>query len=128
MFEEICLLAKNIIIKEIRLPIKFVMEVVNELENHMNGITPPLKLIYLVRDPRGIMSSRKSPDLKFCRKNANCKNSKVLCSYMRENMASFKELIQSNRNASSSFTIHFLRFEDFSSVVVGRFLHLQGVC
>jgi Sulfotransferase domain len=71
----------------------------------------PLKVIYLVRDPRGTMSSRKL--VEFCPENVNCSSTEVLCSYMRSNIAAFKALKSSK--SSLAPLVHFLRFEDLSS-------------
>ena len=106
--------AKFIIIKEFRLPIKFVLELVSELENTEKlNAKNPLNVIFLVRDPRAIMASRKSPDFKFCRKNSKCSDVRVLCSYMRENIASFKHLMEISH---VSLEMHFLRFEDLTAI------------
>ena len=98
--------AKHIIIKELRLPIYIVLELASKLENteKLNAMNP-LKVIFLVRDPRAIMASRNSlyPDRGFGQQL------RELCFHMGQNIAYFKHLIEIS---NVSLEMHFLRFED----------------
>ncbi|KAH6923100.1 hypothetical protein HPB50_021536 [Hyalomma asiaticum] len=49
-----------------------------------------LKVVYLVRDPRGVISSRNV--MSWCRKSAKCMNASSLCREMNEDLDAFEEL------------------------------------
>ena len=110
------MLAKHIIIKEIRLEMKFMLELVSELENTENlNAMKPLKVIYLVRDPRAIMASRydlQSPEKQFC-SEPKCYDVRVVCANMRQDIVSFKHLMKISH---VSLEMHLLRFEDLTAI------------
>ena len=51
-------------------------------------IETPIKLVLLVRDPRGVMSSRYR--MQWCINSANCTDVEVLCQRMRDDINSIK--------------------------------------
>lgn len=62
------------------------------MENKINDLN--VKVVYLVRDPRGTMSSRKK--LTWCVEEHNCTSIETLCSEMREDLSIFKLLKSAN--------------------------------
>ncbi len=75
------------LIKTVRLRVK---EVLALLKND-SLLSKELKIIHLVRDPRGIMSSRAG--LNWCKTNPACNNVSRLCSEMDEDVPLIKELV-----------------------------------
>ncbi|KAL1473430.1 hypothetical protein MTO96_038680 [Rhipicephalus appendiculatus] len=83
-----------------------------------------LKVVYLVRDPRGIISSRSV--MSWCRKSATCKDASSLCREMNEDLDAFEEL----RELLPEATVR-VRYEDVAkspvrdSKALFRALHLD---
>ncbi|KAH8029545.1 hypothetical protein HPB51_001270 [Rhipicephalus microplus] len=83
-----------------------------------------LKVAYLVRDPRGMISSRSV--MSWCRKSATCKNASSLCREMGEDLDAFEEL----RELLPDATVR-VRYEDIAmspvteSKALFRALHLD---
>lgn len=67
----------------------------------------PIKLVFLVRDPRGVMSSRVR--MQWCINSPNCTDVDVLCDRMRSDISAIKELAKWSPGV---FTI--VRYEDLS--------------
>ena len=67
-----------------------------------------LKVVLLVRDPRGTVQSRKHRD--FCPKSPDCHSARLLCSDLVENFHAAKELSQLFPGQVLA-----LRYEDFSA-------------
>ncbi|XP_075526372.1 carbohydrate sulfotransferase 1-like [Dermacentor variabilis] len=66
-----------------------------------------LKVVYLVRDPRGMISSRNF--MSWCRKSAVCSKAKNLCREMEEDLDAFEEL----RELLPEATVR-VRYEDIA--------------
>lgn len=65
-----------------------------------------MKIIFLVRDPRAVMSSRYK--LSWCLHNENCTDSRVLCDRIQANIESLKMI----KNSMKNISIILLRYED----------------
>ena len=65
-------------------------------------IETPIKLVFLVRDPRGVMSSRYR--MNWCINSANCTDVEVLCQRMRDDI---NALIILNKWSESMYRIYF---------------------
>lgn len=96
--QEACRRAKLHVVKTIRLNIRHLTLLLDQF--------PTLKVLYLVRDPRGIMNSRK--DREWCDEEI-CQNVSILCSTMLQDINNFKEL----RNQYSS-RLFIYRYEDLA--------------
>uniref|UniRef100_T1J639 Sulfotransferase domain-containing protein n=1 Tax=Strigamia maritima TaxID=126957 RepID=T1J639_STRMM len=85
---------------------------------------PELKIIFLIRDPRGIMSSRMKLD--WCRASRSCIDPEILCSSMRQSIASLKVM-----NIKYPNRILLVRYEDVALYPeekvkqIFKFLHLD---
>ena len=66
-----------------------------------------IKVIYLVRDPRAVMSSRYR--MTWCQNTENCTNSEVMCERMRSNIDTLKQIIKTSPLARS---VAIIRHED----------------
>ncbi|XP_054165176.1 carbohydrate sulfotransferase 1-like [Oppia nitens] len=67
----------------------------------------PVKLVFLVRDPRGVMSSRYR--MQWCLNSPNCTDVDVLCQRMRSDISA---LIQMKKWSKDNVTV--VRYEDLS--------------
>ncbi|XP_054165999.1 carbohydrate sulfotransferase 1-like [Oppia nitens] len=72
-----------------------------------------IKLVMLVRDPRGTMASRYDPNLVWCTAK-HCKNITTLCRLMRLNINQLLDLKQNSRIAKD---IVLVRYEELSTDV-----------
>ncbi|KAH7976632.1 hypothetical protein HPB52_017048 [Rhipicephalus sanguineus] len=72
-----------------------------------------LRVVYLVRDPRGMISSRSV--MSWCRKSATCMNASSLCREMNEDLDAFEEL----RELLPEATVR-VRYEDVAKSPVGE--------
>ncbi|XP_054933979.1 carbohydrate sulfotransferase 1-like [Dermacentor andersoni] len=70
------------------------------------GIAHNVRVVHVVRDPRGIYASRRALD--WCANNEECGSPEVLCSHMRQDIEDFRKL---TAKLSSSRTVT-VRFED----------------
>ncbi|OTF83228.1 carbohydrate sulfotransferase-like protein [Euroglyphus maynei] len=64
-------------------------------------------VIFLVRDPRAVMSSRYK--LSWCHHSENCTDSRVLCDRIQANI----ELLKMMKNSMKNISIVLIRYEDF---------------
>uniref|UniRef100_T1J648 Sulfotransferase domain-containing protein n=1 Tax=Strigamia maritima TaxID=126957 RepID=T1J648_STRMM len=87
------------VMKVTRISLKPIMQLLDQY--------PELKIIYLVRDPRGILSSRLKLD--WCRDTRSCIDPEIVCSAMREDIATMKLINEKYPNR-----ILLLRYEDVS--------------
>ncbi|XP_037580365.2 carbohydrate sulfotransferase 5 [Dermacentor silvarum] len=67
-----------------------------------------IRVVHLVRDPRGIYASRMALD--WCANREECRSPEVLCSHMRKDIDDFRNLTD---KLSSSHTVT-VRFEDLA--------------
>ncbi|CAF1077899.1 unnamed protein product, partial [Didymodactylos carnosus] len=88
--------------KVARLHMKHIEQLMSTVKNDLN-----LKVVFLVRDPRGIYSSRKAMD--WC-VNTPCIDVQNLCNEMRVDLKVFRRLKQSNPNQ-----FNLIKYEDLSS-------------
>lgn len=72
-----------------------------------------LRVVYLVRDPRGMISSRSV--MSWCRKSATCMNASSLCREINEDLDAFEEL----RELLPEATVR-VRYEDVAKSPVGE--------
>ena len=91
------------LMKFVRMPLNLTRQLIEEFSDS------DFKIIYLTRDPRGIMSSR--IDKYFCI-HPSCTDPFQLCKQMREDLKSFQAL--RNKYPNMFYT---LRFEDFTENV-----------
>ncbi|XP_027198630.2 carbohydrate sulfotransferase 1-like [Dermatophagoides pteronyssinus] len=96
----ICQSSSAIIIKTIRFTLKNLSSLI--LSKSINN----MKIIFLVRDPRAVMSSRYK--LSWCLHNENCTDSRVLCDRIQANIESLKMI----KNSMKNISIILLRYED----------------
>ena len=71
------------------------LDIKPELQSHLSldlffGSLPDLRLIYLVRDPRGILNSRLG--VEFCRHNPDCDDPEVLCKDLVQDFNAWRRL------------------------------------
>ncbi|XP_077513836.1 carbohydrate sulfotransferase 5-like [Amblyomma americanum] len=100
----VCLRARAQVFKFTRL---HVSQVAAWLQRN-SEIARLVRVLHLVRDPRGIYHSRRG--LKWCMQNAECDKASALCMQMRADLEEFRELtrlLPPNRT-------HTLRFEDLA--------------
>ena len=106
LLQEACSSSPIMVSKAIRLESDLVEDVIDAI--------PDLKVIWYTRDPRGIISSRKSFGLTAGLSNKSMETeSVVLCQKMRKDIKRMRELRQKFPNR-----IHFLRYEDLSTDVM----------
>ena len=93
--KEACLRASAQVVKATRLHMRHVQEWMSRLKstssesNNHQSVRDQLKIVYLVRDPRGIYASRRG--LTWC-SNSTCANPASLCAEMSEDMEVFEQL------------------------------------
>ncbi|UXI19057.1 SMG8 protein [Sarcoptes scabiei] len=78
-----------------------------------------MKIIWLVRDPRSIMSSRLQ--LQWCKEMLNCTNSTVLCHKIESNIDSLESIEDNPRLIQS---IRLIRYEDLIEDIYGSIKEL----
>ncbi|KAL7644158.1 UNVERIFIED_CONTAM: hypothetical protein RMT77_004982 [Armadillidium vulgare] len=100
--EASCSLFPIHVIKTVRLGVPL-------LESLLEDRSTNLHVIFLVRDPRAVMSSRKSKKVIFCRKNPECADPAILCHHMNNDHKEFLKL-----SIKHSERIHLLRYEDLA--------------
>lgn len=101
--KDVCSKAHVQVIKTTRMHMRQVRSFLQTLDRSMRDA---LKIVYLVRDPRGIFNSRKN--LVWCANNT-CADPRVICTEMAEDLSEFHKL-------KSEMPDHFflLRYEDLS--------------
>ncbi|XP_076329689.1 carbohydrate sulfotransferase 1-like [Tachypleus tridentatus] len=100
VMSSLCNKAKVHVMKVLRLPLSYVQQLLEKATNL------DIRVIYLVRDPRGIYGSRKSRS--WCRPT-NCSDITVLCDEIWDDLVSFYRL-----QKAFPGKFHFLRFEDIA--------------
>lgn len=110
------------VIKSVRLPVAAAGDLMERLADTDDG----LRLVVLVRDPRGVMASR--ANLTWCR-HPSCSRSDVLCHDVQRDLASYERL----RRRHGADRVHLLKFEDLAAdmsaetaklyAFLGLFLH-----
>ncbi|KAK8765389.1 hypothetical protein V5799_031997 [Amblyomma americanum] len=101
---DVCRRSPFQVIKVTRLSVSDVLQ-----RLQMNAsLTNNLKVLHLVRDPRGMLSSRSS--MSWCRKSKTCLQAKYLCHEIEEDLDAFEQL----RHLLPNGTVR-LRYEDIAS-------------
>lgn len=103
----LCRNAETILIKTIRYTIADLWKQSIEMENFKQI---DFKVIFLVRDPRAVMSSRYR--MTWCQNTENCTNSEMMCDRMRMNIEMFRQLTVDNERSIWLNRIVILRHED----------------
>lgn len=96
-----CQRSKYNIVKVVRLPLKH-MEILWKQIAFLN-----VKVVYLVRDPRGIYNSRKN--MEWCNKEQVCADIGNICAEMRQDLEDFDRL-----KPVLGKNLHLARYEDIS--------------
>lgn len=100
--QQTCLRAKVQIMKVARLQMRHLETLLPKI-NDLN-----VRIVYLVRDPRGTLKSRQN--MMWCSKKSNCSDISSLCSEMRQDLNSFKQF---KKIYPSRFTL--VKYEDLST-------------
>ena len=96
------------LMKLLRLPLRNLMSLNSEM-----SIPGDVRIIFLVRDPRAVMNSRKS--LEWCNNSTvDCSSAKRLCDFMLED---FKAATEIKRKYPASVII--LKYEDLAADLIG---------
>ncbi|KAF7490204.1 Carbohydrate sulfotransferase 1 [Sarcoptes scabiei] len=103
LMKQVCIRSKYNLIKTVRLKIRHIESLLQRLSDNQ---IENLKIIYLVRDPRGIYNSRKTMD--WCN-NDDCRNLTNICSEIREDLNEFERIKSKLKN-----DLILLRYEDIS--------------
>ncbi|XP_075679019.1 carbohydrate sulfotransferase 1-like [Dermatophagoides pteronyssinus] len=101
---DVCRRSRYNIIKTVRLRLQDIESLYKRLEDEK---IKNLKVIYLVRDPRGIYNSRKS--MEWCNQD-QCKNLTNICNDMREDLNDYDRLKSKLNN-----NLLLIRYEDISA-------------
>lgn len=98
---DVCVRSKYNIIKLVRLPVKHLETLWKQIE-HLN-----VKIVYLVRDPRGVYNSRKNVD--WCKKDKVCRSISNICQEMRQDLNDYERL-----KALMGDNLMLVKYEDIS--------------
>nr|XP_046918080.1 carbohydrate sulfotransferase 1-like [Dermatophagoides farinae] len=101
---DVCIRSRYNIIKTVRLRIRDIEPLIRKM-----GTANNLKIIYLVRDPRGIYNSRKS--MEWCNTD-QCTNLTNICNDMRQDLNDFDRLKKSSNIGNNLLLV---RYEDITS-------------
>lgn len=98
---KLCLSFQNIVAKVVRLNLNSA--------DILLSMDEKLQVIFLIRDPRGIMHSRNHPDIiRFCKPHSDCGSSRFLCNEMEKE---FHESQILSKKYPGRF--HLVKFEEF---------------
>lgn len=105
--QKVCTWSPSIVVKTIRIDLDVVEKLLND-----RSVGNSLKVIHLVRDPRGILSSRKTI--------VGFQNSKAsdICSDMRKNLAIYNRL----QHSTHKHKLLQIRYEDLASKPISTLL------
>lgn len=99
------------LIKAVELPVRDLVSLMAKENSSSSALIDDdddLKIIYLVRDPRGTMSSRAK--LKWCQANPNCRKPERLCARLEEDL----DLLEKHFDGRANRRHLLLKFEDLA--------------
>ena len=116
--KDVCKRSRVQVIKTTRIHMRHVRLLIESLDKSTRSC---LKVVYLVRDPRGIFNSRKN--LIWCA-NKTCADPRVLCSDMQQDLQEFKKL-----KSTMPGQVSIVRYEDLAlfptTTVMSLMKHLE---